>query len=103
MSVHFRNFTLTRYTNGTLANLVSQPMAVDCIIVTNTSGGSVNASIQLSTSAGAKRATLMSAKAIGAGESYTFEIPGFKVGVGDLVQATGSAAGLEFTASGEVI
>lgn len=96
-----RNFTVNSYTNDTWTTMVDCQADVDCIIVTNTGEASANASIRLATVAGVSRGTMMSAKAIGAGESYTFEIPGFKVGRGDIVQVKGSAAGLEFIASGE--
>lgn len=96
-----RNFTVNSYTNDTWKTLVDCQADVDCIIVTNTSGGSLNASIQLATVDGTSRAVMMSAKAIAAGDSYTFEIPGFKVGRGDVIQVKGSDAGLNFIASGE--
>lgn len=96
-----RNFTVDTYTNDTWKTLVDCQADISCIIVTNTSGGSLNASIQLATVAGVKRAVMMSAKAVAAGESYTFEIPGFKVASGDVIQVKGSGAGLEFIASGE--
>lgn len=96
-----RNFTVKSYTNEEWTTLIDVQANIDCIIVTNTSAGELLASIRLATDAGEERAVMMSEKAVAAGESYTFEIPGFKTGRNDIVQVLGDDAGLHFIASGE--
>lgn len=96
-----KNWTVNSYTNDEWTTLVDAQADLSCVIVSNTSGGSLNASIRLASDAGVERAVMMPTKAVGTNESYTFEIPGFKTGRNDVIQVKGSGAGLHFIASGE--
>lgn len=96
-----RNWTVKSYTNDTWTTIVNTLADVSAVIIANTSGGAVDASIRLAESDGTERSVLMPTKSIAASDSETFEIPGFKVGPGDILQVKASATGVHFTISGE--
>lgn len=99
-----KNWTVKSYTNDTWTKLVGDVAELSAIIMANTDAeNAITGSIRLASASGEERAVLMPPKSISAGGSNTFEIPGLKVGPGDVIEVKGSAAGLHFIASGDEI
>lgn len=96
-----KNWVCTDYTAATYKALVNTPGKIKTIIIANPTGADIVAAVQLATTAGVARATLVPSKTILAGDSLTLDMLEMSVGRNDAIMVKGASTGLHFTASGE--
>lgn len=97
-----KNWTVKTYTDDEWTLLVDRKSDLACIIIANTTGGSIDASVRLATADGTELGVLLPTTAVAANDTKTFQIPGFMVEARNIIQVKASATGLHFIAAGKV-
>ncbi len=99
-----KNWPLTTYTDATWTPIVieAEPAIIASMVMANTSAGPVTVGVRLGDGGTNKVCTIVPAKTIAAGESFTLDLRSINVMIGQSIDVQADVVGAEFLASGVV-
>lgn len=97
-----RNWTLNSYTNNTWTSLAEAEAVIESLIVANTGASAATVSMRISNGPTQERAIILPWLEVLAGSSTVIDLKQLNLGRADHLQVKATAAGVHFTASGEI-